>query len=524
MSGPEHAPDGMDLREKVGQLFVVGFEGTELPPAARELVADYGVGGVIYFRRNVDEPGQVADLSADLQTLAADHGRPPLLVAIDQEGGIVSRLPWDTRLPGAMTIGAAGDGQLARRGGKAVGRKLRALGVNLNLAPVLDVNVNPDNPVIGVRSFGEEPGLVGDLGAAFAAGLQSAGVLGCGKHFPGHGDTAVDSHLDLPVIEHDRERLDRVELRPFRDAIDAGIDAIMTTHVAFPAVADDPGCPATLSGRVLAGLLRDDLGYDGLVVTDCMEMDAVADELGTVEGAVRAVEAGCDLVLVSHTPEKQRGAIEAVVDAVESGRIDEARIDRSVRRILRTKAARAVGEREPDLGEWDSPARESRRAGRRIAESGVTLVRDRDGVLPLSADEPVHVWSFPVGSGSEVEDDGADAGAFVEGLRAGGFAVDARTLDPDEPVADVPEEPVVVTTRNAASNPGQARVVSELQDAGARLAVLAVRNPYDLGAFPAVSTYLTTYDDAPVSLRVASEIVAGEREAEGTLPVTIPDG
>jgi beta-N-acetylhexosaminidase len=520
----------MDLTEKVAQLFLVGFDGTDPSTAARELVADYGVGGVVYFRRNVERPPQVADLSAQLQALAAEAGRPPLFVAIDQEGGIVSRLPWDTRLPGQMAVGATREDELARRSGSAVGRELRTLGINLNLAPVLDVNNDPDNPVIGVRSFGEEPELVSDLGAAVAAGLQEQGVLACGKHFPGHGDTAVDSHLDLPVIDHDRERLDRVELRPFRAAIDAGIDAIMTTHVAFPTITDEPECPATLSERVLAGLLREELGYDGLVVTDCLEMDAIADGVETVEGAVQAIEAGCDLVTISHTPERQRGAIEAVVEAVESGRIDEARIGRSVRRILRTKEVRGVREHDPDLygwetvGEgWQASTEACRDVGRQVAEASVTLVRDRDAALPLSTDEGIHVWSFPAGRGSEVEDGGADAGAFVEGLRSVGFDVEVRMLDPDTPIGDVPEEPVVVPTRNAASNPGQARVVSELDDAGARLVVLAVRNPYDLRAFPDVSTYLTTYDDAPVSLVVASEVVAGERDARGTLPVTIPD-
>lgn len=538
MSEFEGSLDGMDLAEKVAQLFVVGFDGTEPSPAVRELIADYGVGGVVYFRRNVAEPEQVAGLSARLQELAAEHGRPPLFVAIDQEGGVVSRLPWDARLPGAMAIGATREEELAGRAGNAVGRELRALGVNLNLAPVLDVNNDPDNPVIGVRSFGEDPELVSDLGAVFAVGLQEQGVLACGKHFPGHGDTAVDSHLDLPVIDHDRERLDRVELRPFRAAIGAGIDAIMTTHVAFPTITGDPECPATLSERVLAGLLRDELGYDGLVVTDCLEMDAIADGVGTVEGAVRAIEAGCDLVTVSHTPETQRSAIEAVIAAVESGRIDEKQIDRSVRRILRAKEARGVGEGPDAAGEetagegwqaaaegWPAAARTCRDVGREIAEAGVTLVRDRDGTLPLSPDERVHVWSFPAGRGSEVKDGGADAGAFVEGLRSAGFDVEARTLDPDTPeVGNVPEGPVIVATRDAASNPGQAAVVSELDDAGARLVVLAVRNPYDLSAFPGISTYLTTYDDAPVSLAVASEIVAGEREARGRLPVTIPDG
>ncbi|WP_132060641.1 beta-N-acetylhexosaminidase [Halorussus amylolyticus] len=525
-----------DLKAKVAQLFVVGFRGTTPDDAVREFAAD-GVGGVIYFARNVENPEQVADLSRSLQRTAAENDAPPLLVSIDEEGGIVSRLPWAGRLPGGMTVGATRDPDLAERAGAAKARELRAVGVNVDLAPVLDVNNNPDNPVIGVRSFGEDPELVSELGAATAEGFESENVVACGKHFPGHGDTDTDSHLDLPVIDHDRDRLDRVELAPFRAAIEADIGAIMTTHVAFPAFTDDAERPATLSKSVLTGLLREDLGYDGLIATDCMEMNAIADTVGTPEGAVQAVEAGCDLVMVSHTPETQRAAIDAVVEAVESGRIAERRIEESVRRILRTKREYDIGESSPDYDSWADANDESKRVARRIAEQGVTLVRDRDANLPVG-DGEIRVVQFPGGAGSEVEESGADAGAFVERLREcvadreGETAVEVQTLDGEsaapsaadsleiDPGAD---ETVVVCTRNAAANSAQAEVVSQVSNSDANLVVVAIRNPYDLSAFPEVSTYLTTYDDAPISLAVAAEIVAGEREAQGRLPVTIPD-
>ena len=528
-SNPAH----WTLREKVAQLFVVGFRGTTADETIREFV-EAGVGGVIYFARNVEDPEQVAALSGALQRTAVENDRPPLLVTIDEEGGVVSRLPWDGRLPGQMTVGATRDPDLARRGAMAKARELRAVGVNVNLAPVLDVNNDPDNPVIGVRSFGEDPELVSEFGVAAAAGFENESVVACGKHFPGHGDTAVDSHLDLPVVGHDRERLDRVELAPFRAAIDAGVGAIMTTHVAFPTFTDDEERPATLSKPVLTGLLREELGYDGLILTDCMEMNAIADTLGTPEGAVQAVEAGCDLVTVSHTPETQRAAVDAVVEAVQSGRIAETRIDESVRRVLRTKNAYDVGDSSPGNARseasdaWRKANEESRRVARRVAERGVTLVRDRDGNLPVG-DGPVRVVQFPGGAGSEVEESGADASAFAERLRDRGVAVDARTLDPEPSGADErlsfdadSDETIVVCTRNAASDAAQAEVVSRLRDAGANLVVLAIRNPYDVRAFPEISTYLTTYDDAPVSLAVAAEIVTGERDARGRLPVTTP--
>jgi beta-N-acetylhexosaminidase len=529
-------PAHWNLREKVAQLFVVGFPGTTPDETVRRFV-EMGVGGVIYFARNVESPEQTAALSRALQRTAAQNDRPPLLLPIDEEGGIVSRLPWDGRLPGQMTVGATRDPDLARRAAAATARELRAVGVNFDLAPVLDVNNDPDNPVIGVRSFGEDPELVSELGVAVAEGFESEGVVACGKHFPGHGDTAVDSHLDLPVIDHGRERLDRVELAPFRAAIDGGIGAIMTTHVAFPTFTDDEERPATLSEPVLTGLLREELGYDGLIVTDCMEMDAIADTVGTPEAAVQAVEAGCDLVTVSHTSQLQLAAIDAVVEAVQSGRIAETRIDESVRRILRTKREYDIGEgisladdETPDLDAWSEANAESGRVGRRVAEEGVTLVRDRDGTLPVG-DGEIRVVQFAGGAGSEVEKSGADAGAFVEALEDHGVAVDAETLDSEshtfDPDGSLPfdvdsDETVVVCTPNAASDSEQAAVVSRIRDAGANLVVVAIRNPYDLSAFPEVGTYLTTYDDASVSLNVAAEIVAGEREARGRLPVTIP--
>jgi len=516
-------PAHWDLRDKVAQLFVVGFRGTEPDASIRELV-ETGVGGVVYFARNVESPEQVAALSRSLQRIAEESGRPPLLLTVDEEGGVVSRLPWDGRLPGQMAIGATRDPELARRAAAAKARELHAVGVNANLAPVLDVNNDPDNPVIGVRSFGEEPELVSELGAAVAEGFQREGVVACGKHFPGHGDTAVDSHRDLPVVEHDRDRLDRVELPPFRAGIEAGIGAIMTTHVAFPEFTGDAERPATVSEPVLTGLLREQLGFDGVIVTDCMEMDAIADGVGTPAAAVQAVEAGCDLVTVSHTPATQRAAIDAVVAAVQSGRIAETRIDESVRRILRLKDEYDAGETPSDDGPWAEANTESRQFARQIAERGVTAVRDRAGRLPIDADR-VRVLQFPGGAGSAVEERGADAGAFVDRLRQCGLTVETRLCDGDEPgeIDSSGDEPIVVCTRDARSNERQAATVSRLHEAGANLVVLAIRNPYDLSAFPEVATYLTTYDDAPASLEVAAEIVAGEREAQGQLPVTIPD-
>jgi beta-N-acetylhexosaminidase len=311
------------------ELVCIGFDGLTLPPDAAALLAD-GVRSVIYFTRNHADPAQLRALSDSVRRAA---GRETL-ITVDQEGGRVQRFRGEgfTTLPSARSIGADGE-DAAHEAGATVARDLRALGVRMNLAPVLDVDSNPANPVIGDRSFARDPAVVAACGVAYAAGMRTGGVAACGKHFPGHGDTNVDSHLDLPRLSHSMERLERVELAPFRAAVRAGIDAIMTAHVVFEAI--DPQVPATLSRAVVTGLLRERLGFDGLVFTDDFEMQAIADRFEIGEAAVRAVEAGCDLVLVCHRADRQRRAVEALAQAIRSGRIPEARVRESRNRIER---------------------------------------------------------------------------------------------------------------------------------------------------------------------------------------------
>lgn len=510
---PAWTVDDFSLRQKIGQLFVVGFDGTDVPPRFESLLNDWGVGGVLYFARNLSTPEQTASLSDSLQRLAADAGLPPLLVAADQEGGPVTRISWGADPPSAMAMGATADGELLAEMGTAIGGELQALGINLDFAPVLDVNVNPENPVIGVRSFGDDPSLVGRLGSQFAAGLQRADVLACGKHFPGHGDTVTDSHHELPVLPHDRERLDRIELAPFGRAIDDGIEAVMTTHVAFPAVTGVSDRPATVAPSVVTGLLRDDLGFEGLVVTDCLEMDAIVSGIGTVEAAVQALEAGCDLLTVSHTPKQQRAAMQAVLDAVRTGRLSEARIDESVERILSAK--QTVAAQEADAPGWEAAADRVADAAARAASEAVTLVRDREGALPLEG--PVTVVTFDSASTSPVSDglDSAGLGAAVDSLDC---PVTHRT---GEVSADDAETAVVGTT-DATTNEEQVRVVRELAASDARLVVVALSTPYDLRAFPEIPCYLTTYGDSDALMAALGRVLQGESSAEGELPISIP--
>jgi len=315
------------LETQAARLFTVGFHGKAVSEDLRRLLA-LGVGGVIFFSRNVGQPAEVAELSNAIKHQA---GRP-ISIALDQEGGKVARLRQGfSELPSMRALGETGSTSLARELGALMGRELRAVGFDLNYAPVLDVDTNPDNPVIGSRSFGRTPELVSEFGLALLTGLESAGVAACGKHFPGHGDTSQDSHLELPRLLHSLERLQRVELQPFAAAVAAGIPALMTAHVIFEPL--DPVYPATMSRAVVHGLLREKMHFDGLVITDDLEMRAIADHYGVEDAVVRGLNAGVDQFLCCHTAELAQRAIEAVVHAVERGTVSRETLATANRRI-----------------------------------------------------------------------------------------------------------------------------------------------------------------------------------------------
>ena len=325
----------MTLNEKIGQMLLFGWQ-DEAHAAA--LIDEFAVGGVVFMGRNVGSLEQTRTAIAELQARAANHGLPPLFVAVDQEGGRVQRLgpPHYTARPSAREIGRANDPTYARAAARAMGGELRDLGFNWDFAPVLDVDNNPDNPVIGDRSYGSDPHMVAALGASAVRGFQEdAGILACGKHFPGHGDTDTDSHHVLPRIPHARARLEAVELVPFRAAMETGVGAVMTSHILFPAL--DARLPATLSPAILTGLLRREMGFDGLIITDDLEMQGVAAGWGAAEAAVLAVRAGADILLCCHTHDTQGAIRDALVHAVQTGRLTEARLDESLVRIAAAK-------------------------------------------------------------------------------------------------------------------------------------------------------------------------------------------
>ena len=323
-----------DIRKHVGQLAIAGFAGHSIPPDLKSLAREFDLGGIILFARNVESPEQVADLAREAQSLAREL---PLWVSVDQEGGRVARLkrPF-TEWPPMITLGRSGDEALVERFARALADELKAVGITLDYTPVLDIHTNPNNPVIGDRAFGETAEGVARLGAVMIRTLQANGVAACGKHFPGHGDTSTDSHFELPLIEHPPDRIDRVELVPFRAAIEARVASIMTAHILIPAL--DPERPATLSPRVVNEMLKRELGYDGLVLSDDLEMKAISGRYGMPEATVAAIAAGCDAVLMCGADQDiQARALEAVIRATEEEELPFTRVEDALARHRRVK-------------------------------------------------------------------------------------------------------------------------------------------------------------------------------------------
>ncbi|UVS76599.1 glycoside hydrolase family 3 protein [Actinokineospora sp. UTMC 2448] len=535
------ALDRLSLEQKVGQLFVAtvwGKSATEAHPnnqarygvaTPAEVVSRYQLGGVIYFNNsstdNVDNPAQLAAFSNGLQRAALGSApHIPLVIAIDQEGGNVTRVESPaTEYPSAMALGAGRSQEDARTAAVINGRELRAMGVNQNFAPVADVNSNPLNPVIGARSFAADPELAAQMVAAQVRGYQDGGrrtetVSSSAKHFPGHGDAATDSHTGLPRIDRSAEDWRAVDLPPFKAAVDAGIDSIMTAHIQFPSL-DPSGVPATLSRPILTGLLRDELGYDGLIVTDALGMQGVREMFGDAEVPVLALEAGVDQLLM---PPDLPLARDAVLAAVRSGRISEARIDESVRRILKQKWERGIITR---------PLVDVRRIGdhvgtpqnlaavQALTDRTVTLLRNDADALPLSGNVLV------AGVGDTVNPTRSPQ-ALAAAL--GGTAMPTGTRPSETVIAQAEAaardaDAVVVLTNNLSVFTQQRTLLTRLIATGTPVVAVASQVPYDAG-FVDAPTWLATYSWRGVSMKSLAKVLTGEVSPSGKLPVAVPDG
>ncbi|MFD6589010.1 glycoside hydrolase family 3 protein [Streptomyces anulatus] len=541
---------GMSLEEKVGQLFVMrvyGHSATDPDQAdidanlkeigvrtAAELISTYHVGGIIYFTwaHNTRDPHQIADLSNGLQRAAlAGRSRLPLLVSTDQEHGIVCRVGEPaTLLPGAMALGAGGSRSDTRRAAWIAGAELAALGVNQNYAPDADVNVNPANPVIGVRSFGSDPAAVAALVAEQVKGYQGAGIASTAKHFPGHGDTSTDSHTGLPVINHTRGQWEELDAPPFRAAIRARIDSIMTAHIVVPAL-DPSEDPATLSRPILTGILREELGYDGVVVTDSLGMESVRTKYGDDRVPVLALLAGVDQLL---NPPNLSVAWNAVLEAVRGGEISEARVDESILRILRLKSRLGLF-RDPFVSrrgvERTVGSRAHRAAADRIAERTTTLLADPGALLPLSRRSHRNLLVVGADPASPSGTTGPPTSTLANTFGELGFTARALSTGTAPNQAKIAEavaaaegrDAVVVATYNVTATSSQRTLVTALVATGVPVVTVAVRNPYDVAHLTGtgVAASLAAYSWTDVELRAAARVIAGHADPEGTLPVPV---
>lgn len=550
----------MTLDQKVGQLLVPAFESTYVSTdsdrfdALLKLVKEQQVGGFVAFGGSVPTPGVLLNptystvlLGQPLEAAAMANrlqqaSALPLLVAADFEFGLGMRINGATTFPRAMAFGAAGDERLAREAGRITAVEARAIGVHVNFAPVGDVNNNARNPVINTRSFGEDPQRVAALAVAYARGLREGGALATIKHFPGHGDTDVDSHLGLPIINHPRERLDALELVPFRAAIADSVDALMTAHIELPAFDGAPDSPATLSRPIVTGLLRGELKYDGLVYTDSMMMDAVSKMLPPGEAAVRAVKAGNDFVL--HTPD-EAAAFAAIKAAIESGDIDRAQVDASVTRILRAKARLGLHRtRVVDLNAVAAKVggRAHQAVADQVSQRAITLIKDDKGHVPLRVPREANVLYLSVldyPSGWAIA---APSRTFAPELRRRWPNVTAVELSDRATASELelvrasaPRYDAIVVSVfvRAASSSGRMDlappVTRLLQDlargaAGRQVPMVATLfgNPYVAAALPDLPAVMLTYDFYDRAEMSAVKALAGEAPIAGKLPIALP--
>lgn len=536
----------MTLEEKVGQLFIQNVYGKDATtPDARniplygvatpaEVVQKYHLGGVIYFAwtDSVQNPPQITALSNGVQKAALTQQgskvRIPLQVATDQEQGVVTRVgPPATQFPGSMALGASRSADDARTAARITGEELKAMGINTNFAPDADVNVNPLNPVIGTRSFSSDPKLAADMVGAQVRGYQQdAGVAASAKHFPGHGDTATDSHVAFPIITHTRQQWEQLDAPPFKQAIADGIDMIMTAHLNFPAL-DDSGDPATLSKPIMTGLLREELGYKGVIVTDSLAMQGVRDLYGDPEVAVRALSAGVDQLLMTPAMDE---AYAAVIGAVKSGRISRADLDAKVRRVLELKVERGiVAHPYADASALDDVVgtAEHLAAADAITDRTTTLVKNDAKTLPLvTAGKKVLVTGYGVTTTKTLAAGLAEHGATTTAKDTGTSPTDAQIADAVAAAAS--QDAVVVTTMKAwdkaVTDPkgGQQKLVKQLLATGKPVIVVATRDPYDIAYLTEAPTYLATYSYSPVAIEAVARVIAGEVAPTGKLPVDIP--
>lgn len=576
--------EGMSVEQKVGQMLMPDFRNwqeqgeskatgfTEMNDEVGSIIQKYHLGGVILFAENVVGTEQTVRLIDGLQDASPEL---PLFITIDQEGGIVTRLQTGTNLPGNMALGATRSEKYAYQTGEIIGKELSSLGVNVNFGPSLDVNNNPDNPVIGVRSYSSNPELVSKLGIQTIKGLQRTNIAATAKHFPGHGDTATDSHYGLPLVTHDKDRLHAVELLPFQNAIDQGVDMIMTAHVQFPAFDDTTYIskkdgqeilvPATLSKKVLTGLLREEMGFEGVIVTDALNMKAIADNFGQEEAVVLALKSGVDIALMPaqvnslEMEENLASVYNAVLEAIESGDLPIEQVNASVERILKLKEKRGI--LDPDKAPIEEKVAESLKVvgnkehlkkEKNMAEDAVTLLKNEDKTLPFKPkkgdnvlvlapfDDQVEAMTRSInelkGKKKDVEITGyafsdksfnEDVAAMID--EADYVITGSYVVKNDPAVNDgVIDDSIQDSSKWATAFPRA--VMKDAEAKNKKFVLMSLRNPYDVGNFEEAKAVLAVYGFKGYSngayrqpnIPAGIKTIFGESKPKGKLPVDIP--
>ncbi|NWF68215.1 MAG: glycoside hydrolase family 3 protein [Chloroflexi bacterium] len=515
---------GLTLEQKVAQMFLVSLYGEQLTEVGRDFLQRYQPGGVVVFEYNVpaeDAPQAVTALINSFQQTTIAAGGLPLLVAVDQEGGMIATLETGfTAFPVPYLVAAAHNPELAYAYGHALAQELRAVGVNMNLAPVADVESTLENPIIRRRAFSGDAALVAQTIVPVIQGMQDAGVLAVAKHFPGHGATTQDSHTELPMLDLSLEQLAQRELVPFEAAIEANVSSIMMAHIWFPALEPTPNTPASLSPAIIEGLLRTQLGYDGLVITDALDMDAIDLTYTAGEAALRAVQAGVDLLALGpHMGlQAQQDALQAVINAVRTGEVAEARIDDSVRRILAAKQMYGLLDWQP-LDPDTVGARLYLAAHAQLVDAlfaaGITLAYDSAALLPLEAGARITLI-YP-GSRPQIE---RECRVYNQGFNALAVAASPTQTDIDfARDAAARSDALVVFTQDADYDGQQQALVRALPLA--QTVVVALASPYDARAFPEIAAYLITYSPLPPAVPAACAVLFGAAPAPGQLVVNL---
>ena len=516
----------LTLDQKIGQLLVVGFPTKILTEELKELIKNYHVGNVIVFQRNIKDSLQLGELNNSIQKLMEKYNKVPAFIGIDQEGGMVTRLfNSATYFPGNMAVAAGIPCAETYELGAAIGEELHDVGVNMNFAPVLDVNNNPKNPVIGVRSYGDVPEEVAQYGKHLFKGLQSEKILSCGKHFPGHGNTNADSHLGIPIISSELRELKNLELVPFIEAINNGIDGIMISHILFSAL-EKNNLPATLSRAIITGLLKEELGFRGLVITDCMEMKAISDNYDIEDAVISALNAGAELLCISHTKEVQIRAFNAIKKAVKDGIISLKVLNSKVEKILYFKE-------KYELYNWrnlsckinDEDLMRHKKLAATISEKSITLIKDKKTLLPLKSEGLISITPISQATCIAEEDlEKLNLGKILESEIGCQFInYNLVDIDEDDIISKVIDKKTIIFgSYNMNLNKSQKSLLDRLIATGKDIVLVALINPYDISDYKdKISTILCTYECTKLSINSLIKVLKGEIIAQGILPVKV---